>query len=155
MGFDLKANFYRQVRNLKIDITGAPDGIVGLHWQVAQATSLLNVEISASTSGSTTQQGICKFSCNSKMEASHVAYDCHSRVATNICFPLYVVAENGSGGFISDVTINGGAVGMYCGNQQFTSHRITFNGCQTAVQMIWDWGWVRVYVLCWIERDCD
>jgi hypothetical protein len=28
------------------------------------------------------------------------------------------------------------------GNQQFSAARMTFNGCKTAVQMNWDWGWV-------------
>lgn len=28
------------------------------------------------------------------------------------------------------------------GNQQFTAQRLTFDGCSTAVQIFWDWGWV-------------
>lgn len=28
------------------------------------------------------------------------------------------------------------------GSQQFSASRLTFNGCNTAVQIIWDWGWV-------------
>lgn len=28
------------------------------------------------------------------------------------------------------------------GSQQFSAARLTFNGCNTAVQLIWDWGWV-------------
>ena len=28
------------------------------------------------------------------------------------------------------------------GNQQFTAQRLTFNGCETAVHINWDWGWV-------------
>ncbi len=51
-------------------------------------------------------------------------------------------AENGSGGQISDVTFTGGLAGIYGGNQQFTAQRLTFNGCATGVQVIWDWGWV-------------
>ena len=60
---------------------------------------------------------------------------------------------------MSDVTFTGGNFG-FCelmpsfleypgsdsqldgGNQQFTAQRLTFNGCKTAVQVIWDWGWV-------------
>lgn len=46
------ANFYRQIRNIVIDITNAQaQNISCLHYQVAQATSLQNVELVA-TSGS-------------------------------------------------------------------------------------------------------
>lgn len=43
------ANFYRQIRNFYIDVTDAPQGraIAGIHYQVAQATSLQNIEIVA------------------------------------------------------------------------------------------------------------
>ncbi|KAM3451968.1 hypothetical protein NHJ6243_009470 [Beauveria neobassiana] len=30
----------------------------------------------------------------------------------------------------------------YGGSQQFSATRLTFNGCNTAVQLIWNWGWV-------------
>lgn len=43
---------------------------------------------------------------------------------------------------MADVTFTGGNFGFYGGNQQFTAQRLTFNGCKTAVQVIWDWGWV-------------
>ncbi|KAH8901136.1 pectin lyase-like protein [Thozetella sp. PMI_491] len=49
--------------------------------------------------------------------------------------------ENGSGGFMADLTFTGGAFGIYGGNQQFTSQRITFTNVRTAVQLTWDWGW--------------
>jgi hypothetical protein len=26
------------------------------------------------------------------------------------------------------------------GSQQYTAHSLTFQGCMTAVQMVWDWG---------------
>ena len=57
-----QANFYRQIRNFKIDISQTDDyaGVAGLHYQVAQATSLQNVEFIASTNADTTQIGICK-----------------------------------------------------------------------------------------------
>ncbi|KAJ3495220.1 hypothetical protein NLG97_g3548 [Lecanicillium saksenae] len=47
------ANFYRQIRNFKIDISGAnaSRAIVGLHYQVAQATSLQNIEFTANSNG--------------------------------------------------------------------------------------------------------
>ena len=98
------ANFYRQIRNIVIDITQAGEDISVLHYQVAQATSLQNVEL----------------------------------VAKGTQKSMY--AENGSGGQISDVTFNGGGIGLYGGNQQFTVQHLTFNGCTTGVRVIWDWG---------------
>ncbi|PWY88961.1 exo-1,3-beta-D-glucanase [Aspergillus heteromorphus CBS 117.55] len=54
-----QSNFYRQVRNLIIDIHDTTTAYAaGLHWQVAQATSLTNVYITASDASGTTQMGI-------------------------------------------------------------------------------------------------
>ncbi|KAL4884771.1 pectin lyase fold/virulence factor [Aspergillus karnatakaensis] len=82
------ARFYSQIRNIRIDITSTdPNAYVcAIHYQIAQATSLQEVELIARTG--TTQQGI------------------------------------------------------YGGNQQFSAHRMTFIGCSTAIQIIWDWAWV-------------
>jgi len=54
------ASFYRQIRNFKIDIRATDPGayVCGIHYQVAQATSLQFVEIIANRA--TTQQGMCK-----------------------------------------------------------------------------------------------
>jgi len=53
-------NFWRQVRNFVIDITAMPpDSGACLHWQVAQATSLLNIKFYMHEGGSANkQQGI-------------------------------------------------------------------------------------------------
>ncbi|KAK3682883.1 pectate lyase superfamily protein-domain-containing protein [Podospora appendiculata] len=104
------ASFYRQIRNLRIDITATPDeqAVACIHYQVAQATSLQNLELRAKSG--IKQRGI--------------------------------FAENGSGGGVSDITFTGGGYGIYGGEQQFTAQRLTFNGCDTAVRIIWDWGWV-------------
>ncbi|OTA63183.1 glycoside hydrolase family 55 protein [Hypoxylon sp. EC38] len=104
------ANFYRQIRNVIIDVTLTRNAqkVSCLHYQVAQATSLQNVELVAAAGSSQTG----------------------------------MYAENGSGGQISDVVFRGGAAGIYGGNQQFTAQRLTFDGCTTGVQVIWDWGWV-------------
>lgn len=54
------ASFYRQIRNVKVDITDTdPNAAVcAIHYQVAQATSIQNVELIAKSG--TTQQGMCK-----------------------------------------------------------------------------------------------
>lgn len=50
--------------------------------------------------------------------------------------------ENGSGGIFTDLTFEGGAAGIECGNQQFTSRNLIFENCRSAIRMLWDWGWV-------------
>ena len=47
----------------------------------------------------------------------------------------------GSGGFFSDLVFNGGNYGVFLGNQQFTTRNLTFNGCNTAIYMNWNWAW--------------
>ena len=104
-------NFYRQVRNFVIDMTTAPLSAAGVHWQVAQATSLQNIVFNMIPSNVT----------NNKQQGIYM--------------------ENGSGGFMSDLTFNGGAVGAFLGNQQFTATRMVFTGCGTAIYMNFDWLW--------------
>lgn len=104
-------NFYRQVRNFIIDMTDAPLNTAGVHWQVAQATSLQNLVFNMAPSNVT----------NNKQQG--------------------IFMENGSGGFMSDLVFNGGAIGAFLGNQQFTSRNMTFNGCGTAIYMNFDWLW--------------
>lgn len=52
-----------------------------------------------------------------------------------------IFMDNGSGGFMSDLVFNGGRFGAFFGNQQFTTRNLTFNECQTAIFMNWDWLW--------------
>lgn len=105
-------NFYRQVRNIVIDMTGAPLFATGIHWQVAQATSLQNIVIRMrpKTDTNNAQQGI--------------------------------FAENGSGGFMSDITIEGGKIGATFGSQQFTARSLRISDSGTAIQMVFDWVWL-------------
>lgn len=104
-------NFYRQIRNFVIDLTAMPPSSgAGIHWQVAQATSLQNIRFEMVKGGSDNkQQG--------------------------------VFMDNGSGGFMNDLTFNGGGIGMFVGNQQFTTRNLTFNGVNTAIFVNWNWLW--------------
>ncbi|KAJ3111779.1 hypothetical protein HK100_002560 [Physocladia obscura] len=104
-------NFFRQVRNFVIDLTGLSLTTgTGIHWQVSQATSLQNIIFQMIVGGSGNgQQGI--------------------------------YMENGSGGFFGNLTFNGGNYGMSIGNQQFTTRNLIFNNVNTAINVIWDWGW--------------
>jgi len=49
--------------------------------------------------------------------------------------------ENGSGGYMGDMIVNGGKVGLWVGNQQFTVRNVTINNAQTGILMVWNWGW--------------
>lgn len=91
----------------------------GIHWQVAQATTLQNLVFNMPESTS---------------DANTTA--------------VGVFMENGSGGFVSDLTFNGGNIGWRAGSQQYTARNLTFSNCATAVQMVWDWGfnWQEVYI---------
>jgi glucan 1,3-beta-glucosidase len=105
-------NFFRQIRNFVVDITAMPISVgAGIHWQVAQATSLQNIRFEMIKGGGSAnkQQGI--------------------------------FMDNGSGGFMSDLVFNGGLFGAFLGNQQFTTRNLIFNDCQTAIYMNWNWLW--------------
>ncbi|KAM7191852.1 hypothetical protein V8F33_008699 [Rhypophila sp. PSN 637] len=52
-----------------------------------------------------------------------------------------IFVEGGSGGMMSDLVFNGGKFGARFGNQQYTTRNLTFNGCDTAILQIWNWGW--------------
>jgi hypothetical protein len=79
-------NFFRQIRNLILDITALPLGTgTCIHWQVAQATSLQNLVFNMRVGGgqANQQQGI--------------------------------FMENGSGGFMRDLVFNGGGTAFFLG----------------------------------------
>ena len=110
--FTNQNNFFRAIRNLVIDLTALPKGAgAGIHWQVGQATSLQNIRFEMVKGGG---------SANKQQG---------------------IFMDNGSGGFMSDLTFNGGNYGMFLGNQQFTTRNLTFNDCQTAIFMNWNWAW--------------
>ncbi len=106
-----QSNFYRQVRNLIIDIEDTTTAqVAGLHWQVAQATSLTNVYISASPTAGTTQMGI--FTENG---SGGFMSDC-------------TIAGGQYG-------IYGGNQQYTVRNFQI------FNQANASICLIWDWGW--------------
>lgn len=105
-------NFFRAIRNLVIDLTAMPQSSgAGIHWQVGQATSLQNIRFEMIRGGG----------------------DANKQQG--------IFMDNGSGGFMSDLVFNGGNYGMFVGNQQFTTRNLTFNDCNTAIFMNWNWAW--------------
>lgn len=103
--------FYRQIRNLVINITDVSHNlsVQCIHWPTSQATSLQNIHFLMSQAKGTQHQGI--------------------------------FIEEGSGGFMSDLTFNGGQNAASFGNQQFTVRNFVINNANNAINMIWDWGW--------------
>ncbi len=99
------ASFYRQIRNFKIDITAARNdqNISCVHYQVAQATSIWNVELIAKTGG--TQRGICAYHLSPIPKYPKMVITKKLKFRTP-------VAENGSGGVMSDITFRGGRYGF-------------------------------------------
>nr|OQO26207.1 hypothetical protein B0A51_06006 [Rachicladosporium sp. CCFEE 5018] len=110
--FQNQNNMWRQIRNFVFDLTLVDPnrGVHGIHWQVAQATSLQNIVFNCvvGTPGDgNAQQG--------------------------------VFMDNGSGGHLEDLIFNGGGIGLFAGNQQFTMRNLTFNRCNTAIFQNWNW----------------
>ncbi|KAG8878499.1 hypothetical protein FRB98_006108 [Tulasnella sp. 332] len=104
-------NFFKSIRHFVIDLTrtSATSGATGIHWQVAQATTLVDIVINMNTDPSTNHQGI--------------------------------FMENGSGGYMNGLIMNGGQYGLNVGNQQFTVRNLTVNGARTGIYANWAWGW--------------
>ena len=111
LGFGATNVFWRQIRNMIIDMTLVPpsSAITGIHWPTAQATSIQNVVFKMSSNAGTQHQGI--------------------------------FIESGSGGFMNDLVFYGGLQAINVGNQQFTMRNLTFHDAVTAINQIWDWGW--------------
>jgi len=134
---DINQNqFYRSIRNFNIDMTAMPnynyDGYqsywaTGIHWQVSQATSLQNIYITMAVS--------------TDVQTTQVG----------------IFMENGSGGYVEDISFFGGQIGFYAGSQQFTARNLQFTSCLTAIKHIWNWSftWKDIYVYsCYIAIDC-
>lgn len=68
-----------------------------------------------------------------------------------------VFTENGSGGFVEDLSFFGGNIGFVVGSQQFTARNLQFTSCATAIKHIWNWffTWKSISVFsCYIAIDC-
>ena len=104
--------FWRQIRNFVIDMTAAP-------------ATLPLAGVHWSTGQATSLQNI-EFRMSTASNTQHQG----------------VWSEEGSGGFLSDLTFVGGLYGLNFGNQQYTMRGLSFSGCQTAIRQAWDWSWM-------------
>ncbi|KAK3296411.1 pectate lyase superfamily protein-domain-containing protein [Chaetomium fimeti] len=106
------SNFFRQVRNFVLDITTAP-----LQAYVAA----IHWQIAQATS------------------LENIKFVMSSSPGNN---QQGIFMENGSGGLLNDLEFEGGALGAYLGNQQFTVRNLKFRDqLERAVEIHWDWGW--------------
>ncbi|CAG2165800.1 unnamed protein product [Oppiella nova] len=104
-------NFYRQIRNFVIDLTRAPPD--------KEATAIF-WQVAQATSIT-----------NVHVKMSTAPGNKHQGLWMN----------DGSGGYMSDLTFDGGNIGMWIGNQQFTSRNITIRNANTAIWLTWVWSW--------------
>ncbi|KAH0338609.1 glycoside hydrolase family 55 protein, partial [Aureobasidium melanogenum] len=112
LGFGATNVFYRQIRNFVIDTTLVPAN-----------ESVTGIHWP--TAQATSLQFIT-FNMSQEAGTQHQG----------------VFIESGSGGFIGDLTFYGGLYGIQNGNQQFTQSRLTFKNVVTAINQLWDWGWL-------------
>ncbi|KAF2816299.1 glucan 1,3-beta-glucosidase [Mytilinidion resinicola] len=104
-------NFFRQVRNFVIDLTAMP----------ATAGAGIHWQVGQATSLQNIRFEMVKGGTGNAQQG--------------------IFMDNGSGGFMTDLTFNGGNYGAFFGNQQFTTRNLTFNDCNTAIFMNWNWAW--------------
>ncbi|KAG2176475.1 hypothetical protein INT43_005715 [Umbelopsis isabellina] len=120
-------NFYRQVRNFIIDLTqtSATAGSTGIHWQVAQATSLTNLVFKMSTASNTGHQGIWMDNGSGGFMSD--------LVFNGGKFALWV----GNQQFTSrNLTINNCQTAIYMNwNWAWTFKSLSINNCQTGLDM--------------------
>ncbi|KDQ52486.1 glycoside hydrolase family 55 protein [Jaapia argillacea MUCL 33604] len=106
--------FFLSVRNLVVDLRqmGATSGATGIHWQVSQATSIMNFVVWMSTASGNNHRG-----------------------------PYGMENGSGGFMGDADMVFNGGQYGMQVGNQQFTVRNVTINNANTGKQaatVIWN-----------------
>ncbi|KAJ3377412.1 hypothetical protein HDU84_008666 [Entophlyctis sp. JEL0112] len=109
--FTNQNNFFRQVRNFIIDLTSVP---------LTTGTGI-HWQVSQATS------------------LQNIRFEMTVGGSGNAQQGIFM--ENGSGGFFANLTFSGGNYGMVLGNQQFTTRNLIFENCNTAINMLWDWGW--------------
>ncbi|KAK4213855.1 glucan-beta-glucosidase [Rhypophila decipiens] len=110
--------FFRQIRNFRFDLRDMPDSTADNDQPLVPTG--IHWQVSQATS------------------LQNLVFDMPKDGTTTA---VGIFTENGSGGFVSDIEFNGGNIGWRAGSQQYTARNLVFNQCNTAVQMVWDWGW--------------
>ncbi|KAJ3507336.1 hypothetical protein NLJ89_g6366 [Agrocybe chaxingu] len=127
--FGATNNFHRSIRNFIIDTTQvAPERQqgTGIHWQVAQATSLINIRFELSRAPNTAHQGIW-------MENGSGGY-MGDLVFNGGKFGIW----GGNQQFtVKNITINNAQTGIYSlWNWGWTYQGVKFNNCQIGFEIV-------------------
>ncbi|KAJ7118715.1 exo-beta-1,3-glucanase [Mycena epipterygia] len=121
-------NFFRSVRNFVIDVTRVPATLsqgTGIHWQVAQATSLMNIVINMSTAPNTAHQGIW-------MENGSGGF-MGDLVFNGGKFGMWVGNQQFT---VRNVTVNNAQTGIFgAWNWGWTFQGVTLNNCQVGFDL--------------------
>lgn len=121
-------------------IDGDPYGADGLSYGATNVfwRQIRNLVIDTTSVNASTQAVGIHWPTGQATSISNVVFQLNEQPGTQH-WGLFI--EEGSGGFLSDLTFIGGLYGANIGNQQFTSRNWTFYSCVTAINQLWDWGW--------------
>ncbi|KAJ7482757.1 exo-beta-1,3-glucanase [Mycena latifolia] len=126
--YDNTNNFFRSVRNFIIDLTQIPatsSAGTGIHWQVAQATSLMNVVVNMSTDPNTAHQGLVMENGSGGFMGDLVFNG--GKVGMSVGNQQFT-ARN--------VTVNNAQTGILAAwNWGWTFQAVTFNNCQIGFDL--------------------
>ncbi|KAF7974441.1 hypothetical protein HWV62_12174 [Athelia sp. TMB] len=114
-------NCFRSVRNFVIDLTEVPaaNSATGFHWQVSQATSLINIVVNMSTASGNNHQGIF-------MENGSGGF-MGDLVFNGGKFGIWVGNQQFT---VRNITVNNAATGIYAlWNWGWTFQNVNINNC--------------------------
>lgn len=145
-------NFLRSIRNFVIDLrnTDTTAYICGIHWQVAQGTSIENVtfymQYNGDVPGNTQQvKHLETMQQNKTNYANYILGHLYGKwlrrlpCGSNLCGRQLWVGLVRT--FVNAAILTLLHNSAYMGNQQFTTSHLVFVRCNTAVQIHWDWAW--------------
>nr|ADX07323.1 putative exo-beta-1,3-glucanase [Flammulina velutipes] len=120
-------NFFRSVRNFIIDLRRMPStaSATGIHWQVSQATSLMNIVFEMSAASGTSHQGIW-------MENGSGGY-MGDMIFNGGKYGMWVGNQQFT---VRNITINNANTAVYAlWNWGWTFQRVTINNCQVGFDL--------------------
>ncbi|KAF9049241.1 glycoside hydrolase family 55 protein [Hymenopellis radicata] len=120
-------SFFRSVRNFRIDLTQMPaaSSATGIHWQVSQATSLMNIVVDMSTAAGNSHQGIW-------MENGSGGY-MGDLVFNGGKFGMWVGNQQFT---VRNITVNNADTAVYgIWNWGWTFQRVTISNCQVGFDL--------------------
>ncbi|KZO98353.1 glycoside hydrolase family 55 protein [Calocera viscosa TUFC12733] len=120
-------NFFRSIRNFVIDLTQTPAtaSSIAIHWQVSQATSLVNVVVNMSTASDTNHQGIFMENGSGGFMSDLIFNGGKTGISV------------GNQQFtVRNITVNNAQIGIVANwNWGWTFQGVTINNCQIGMQI--------------------